>query len=588
MFIKEIDTEYHVEMKHDPAKINYLQKIPGAYFNGKLKAWIVPVRQKSSIISFCKRFGVNEIEGSRIPASVLMLEKTGEIPPMPELNIELSLKLDPYPFQKQAVAYNRKHINTLNGDKMGLGKSIETIATICSYGYEGNHLDLGPGLIICPSTLKYNWQAEWLKVAGIRSIIMKDSIKDTWPQFHKKGMCDVFICNYESLPKYFLHPDFKKRDKEVELKVGNIPMMVDTAMFKWFIIDESHYCKDPSTIRTKATIALTFGKKHVYCLSGTSVVNGPIDLASQLMICNQLHNIVAHIPQKLKNGLPADPTGYFRFKERYCKAEVDPKTKKLLYPNMSELEYRMKNICFFTREKHEVLPDLPPKTRRKIICEIDNREIYNLAKYKFARYLKEFKDCDDKEVKRKLRGAFMVQMGELKRVAAAGKIQTVKEHIDNVMAEGDKYVLFLHHKEMFDALRNIYPNALTVMGDDTLFQRHKAVERFQNNPDDLLILVSDACGAEGLTLTASSRMGLLELPWTFAKAEQEEDRCHRINTKDNVTCDYFVGLNTIDEYVYEDIIMFKKDLAQMATGGTDVSFEEVIDKLLTLFKNDAI
>ena len=83
----------------------------------------------------------------------------------------------------------------MNCDEPGLGKTLQSIATI-------NLANAFPCLVICPSSLKINWQREWEKFTDKKAMVLTDKVRDTWTFFYETGMHQVFIVNYESLKKY--------------------------------------------------------------------------------------------------------------------------------------------------------------------------------------------------------------------------------------------------------------------------------------------------------------------------------------------------------------------------------------------------
>ena len=569
MEIVETEKGYEISFKWDQRKIAAVKRIPGAWFNGKNKTWNVAKHRQNEVLTMARAFGLDAAQVE--PATPDM---TGEIPPMPELDVDLKLKLTPFPYQLQGIAYNRMHKRTIIGDKPGLGKTLQLIGTICSYGYSGNKLALGPGLIICPSTLKMNWQQEWMKVAGIRAMILSDKVKKSWTQFQKVGMVDVFICNYESLKKYFVQDGWKKPAEGFRL--NTIPFLETINIFKWVAFDEGHKCKDGTTQQSKFVMGICKGKEYVFDLTGTPVINKPKDLIAQLAIIGRLHEIVSHIPApKDRNGKLTDSSGYKRFITRYCDGGNGQS-------HLEELHYRLKTTCYYMREKKEVLKDLPEKTRQIIYCDITNRHEYDHAKKNFTDYLKAVKGCSDEQVKKKMKGEVMVKIGILKAISARGKIKAVKEYIDDILDSGEKFGLFFNLREIVHALKDIYPHALTIYGENSLEERDLAVKSFQQDPAANLILLNLISGGVGLTLTAANMMGFIEFPWTDALCEQAEDRFHRIGQHSNVTAMYFLGKNTIDEFCY-DCILKKRNLAKIVTGAQEEIDEEIIDELLNLF-----
>ena len=138
-------------------------------------------------------------------------------------------------------------------------------------------------------------------------------------------------------------------------------------------------------------------------------------------------------------------------------------------------------------------------------------------------------------------------------------------------------------KEVVQELKKIFPEVVTVTGEDNATQKQTAVDRFQNDPSCKLIILNYKSGGTGLTLTASSRVAFIEFPWTFSDCEQAEDRAHRNGQKNNVNCYYYLGKDTIDKYMY-DVIQTKKGIANGVTGTDDVVKENVVDMAMDLFK----
>jgi SWI/SNF-related matrix-associated actin-dependent regulator 1 of chromatin subfamily A len=557
MNIVETDRGYEISFPFDFNKVKEVKSIPGSFFKGKDKVWIVPKRSEVAVMSLARKYGV--IDTTVTQAA----ENYDAVPELPELDIELNLPRELFPFQKKGVAYNRIHKKVIIGDQPGLGKTTQLIASVIS-------LNAFPCLIICPATLKLNWQKEWMDVAGKQAMILSDRVKNTWHQYHKVGMVDVFICNYESLKKYFVSPGWSK-PKDSPFKVKDIPFRDTINLFKSVAVDESHKCKDGTTQQAKFVMGISKAKEYVFELTGTPVVNKPKDLIPQLIILDRLKDVVSHLPDKTGR----DYSGYRRFLDRYCGGGNDA-------TNLKELNYRLNTTCFYRREKSEVLKDLPAKLRQVVLCEITNRKEYDKAANEFVDYLKSVRGCTDAEVTKKLRGEVMVKMGILKQISSRGKIESVKDHIDEITDGGEKVVVFCSLREIGDRLKEIYPAAVMIRGGMTSEDKDLSVRKFQTDPKTKVIICSIKAAGVGLTLTASSRVVFVEFPWTFADCEQCEDRCHRIGQVESVQAAYFLGEDTIDRYCYE-LIQKKKSIAKDITGASDDVNEEVIDELLNLF-----
>jgi SWI/SNF-related matrix-associated actin-dependent regulator 1 of chromatin subfamily A len=472
------------------------------------------------------------------------------------------LKLKPYKYQEKGIEYNLEHTCTIIGDKPGLGKTMQAIASV-------QKLNAFPCLVICPATLKINWQREWELWTNKKSLILNNVNRDTWhlmadPEtniFGDGAMAEVFITNYESLSKFFVSRIIKNGN---QLRLKDILFHDNIKLFKSVIVDESHRVKDPTTQQAKFVKGITTGKKVKYLLTGTPVVNKPIDLVSQLGILEQID----------KFG------GYKVFKDRFCGGGKGA-------TNLGELNRLLRANCFYQRTKEEVLKELPEKVRQVVYSDISTRKEYQDAVIDLEQYLREYRKASDEEIKRALRGKIMVQIGILKNISARGKIKDVIEYVKDIIITGEKIVIFVHLKEVAKALLTFFPNALTIVGDNTMDERQQNIDRFQSDPKAQIMIASIKAAGVGITLTASSRVLFVELPWHPADTEQCEDRCHRIGQKDSVQATYILGKGTIDEQIY-NLIEKKRDIADRVTGNKDntkVSVLEDVAELLIKQKN---
>lgn len=536
---------FELDFPYNPKIVTEIKTIPGYRWNPVQKTWRVPLHGKDKVTVLMKRYGEPEMQKRA--------EEYDVIPELPELKIHIPLRRTLFPFQAKGVAYTLDKKKVIIGDQPGLGKTTQAIAAIVA-------ATAFPCLIICPSSLKINWQREWEEVTGLKSMILTDKVKTTWPQYYKVGMIKIFIVNYESLKKYFVEAITKKEGER--LRLNHIKFKETISLFKTVVCDELHKCKDGSTQQAKFVMGIAKGKEYVFGLTGTPVVNKPKDLVSQL-----------HIIQRLP-----ELGGYKFFMDRYCGGNGSGAF------NLQELNYKLCTTCFYQRQKKEVLTELPDKMRQIVLCDITTRKEYNEAIKDLGDYLTKWKNKTDLEVEKSLRGEIMVQIGVCKNISARGKMNEVIEHIDDIVDSGEKIVVFIHQKEIALHLLKHYPGAVSVRGDDSMDERQRSVDAFQNNSNTKIIICSIKAAGVGLTLTAASRVAFVELPWHPADCDQCEDRTHRIGQKNSVQCTYFLGKETIDEDIYK-IIEEKRKIANTITGTVDNVQREIIDKLSeSLFK----
>jgi len=475
----------------------------------------------------------------------------GEIPPLPDLEMdELQyIKRKMFPFQRTGVAFSLDKKKVMCGDDMGLGKTTQAIAT-------ATIANAFPVLVICPSSLKYNWQEEWEVVAGKKSIVLNDSVRRTWPNYWRVMNVPVFITNYESLRKFFV----AKMPKEKNYKVADIEFAETIKMFKTVIFDEAHRIKEWTTQQSKFAMGIAAFAERVELLSGTFVVNKPKDLI---------------VPLSITGALSKEFGGFKNFMNTYCAGRTGAS-------NLSELNYKLRTSCFYMRFKKDVLTDLPDKIRQKVYCDLSNQAEYDRAENNLRQFLLEAGKSSE-QVTKAMRAEMMVQIGVLKKISAKGKLDDALEYIQDVIANDDKIVVFVHHKEIAMILKEKLEGSVTVTGEDVIEQRQENVKRFQSDPICQVIICSIAAAGVGLTLTASSKVAFIEMGWSPKDQDQAEDRCHRIGQKDNVQAIYFIGKGTIDERIYE-IIDEKRRIVKAVTGGTHEVETSIFDDIIKLFK----
>lgn len=542
---------FELSFKYKPSIVDRIRQIPGRRFDGARKVWIVPTRSRVDLermIYQIQQFeNINWVSGTTKKEEDIVYD----VPELPDLTIPHSLKIQPYPYQLKGIARGLELKRFMNCDEPGLGKTLQSIATI-------NLANAFPCLVICPSSLKINWQREWEKFTDKKAMVLTDKVRDTWTFFYQTGMHQVFIVNYESLKKYFV-----QRIKKAEgWTLRDVEFRNSINLFKSVIIDESHRCKSASTQQAKFCKGICTGKEWVIELTGTPVVNRPKDLIPQLAILNRMD----------------DFGGYKPFVNRYCSGQREAS-------NLKELNFNLWKYCMFRREKSLVLTDLPDKIRQVNTCEITNRKEYMDAERDLIMYLQKYKDADDEKIEKALRGEVMVRINILRQISARGKVRDVIEFVKDFRENGKKIILFCSLHEVVDQLKRYFPTAVSVTGRESPDMKQRAVDAFQNNPKTDIIICSIKAAGVGLTLTASSNVAFVEFPWTYADCCQCEDRAHRIGQKDSVTCYYFLGRRTIDEKVYR-IIQEKKNIANAVTGSTEDIEENIVDMVARIFDSD--
>lgn len=453
---------------------------------------------------------------------------------------EFNGTLDPY--QKAAVAYAVKHMRVLNGDKMGLGKTIEGIAFLLA-------ADAFPAVWVSPAGLKINMAREWKRFAPSRTVQIVDGMTPTL--LH----ADVVIINYDILEPHL--PALRARNNQ------------------GLIVDEAHRITNPKAQRSEWVFDLSRDIPWRMLMSGTFVKKGPKDLIQPLDTIDMIKAF----------------GGRTQFRRRYC-----------MGGELNELNRALRATCYISRRKEEVLKEIPPKRRAPIVVPIDNRAEYQKAERNFLQFIKDRVGEDaeflasiahlgeaeretakraraNSSVQKAIRAKTMVQMEVLKQIAARGKMKALIDWIKDVLEGDEKVIVFGLHTEPLEQLARTFKAPL-ITGDVPVDERQKAVDRFQTDPTCGVIFCNMHAGGEGQTMTAASNVAFFELWWLPGDHDQAEDRAHRRGQRDSVTAWYFLGENTIDELIAAGLDETRKVCETAMDGGEEALKESVFAEVL--------
>ena len=429
------------------------------------------------------------------------------------------------PFQRAGVHYVLHARRAFLADEQGLGKTVQALAAL-----EAD--DAYPAVVICPASLKLNWQREIEHWLPHRSHAVVSGTSATAPER------DILVINYEIVHAHRVRLALRKP--------------------KALILDESHYVKNPRAKRTQAVrrLAETLPPEALrLALTGTPVMNHPDELIAQLRILDRLSEF----------GSGA------RFARRFQGAGAEER-----------IHWHLRRSCFVRRLKADVLPQLPAKRQVVLPVALDNEREYRLAEEDVIAWLRE-QPLDLSEVEAKvaaaLRAERLAQLNALKRLAARGKAGAALAWIDDFLASDEPLVVFAGHREVQELVLERFPDALHVLGRDSIDHREAAVQAFQEPDGPQLIVLATRVGGQGITLTRASNVAFLDLDWTPAVHDQAEDRCHRIGQHDAVTAWYLLAAETIDETMIE-LISRKRGIIGAVTDGRRDESEALIQSVV--------
>jgi SWI/SNF-related matrix-associated actin-dependent regulator 1 of chromatin subfamily A len=162
----------------------------------------------------------------------------------------------------------------------------------------------------------------------------------------------------------------------------------------------------------------------------------------------------------------------------------------------------------------------------------------------------------------------LVKLSVLRRLAAKGKMESIKEWVQTQVEAGEKVVIAAHHRDVVDYLANEF-GGLKIQGGMDVEDVEKAKKMFQNlsTEEAPVIVLSMQAAKTGHTLTAAQKVLFVELPWTPADVDQLYSRCHRLGQKGSVMVTYAIAVDTVDEQIY-DLIQSKRHIVNAAVDGS--------------------
>lgn len=449
-----------------------------------------------------------------------------------------------YPFQQRGVAFiEARQGRALIGDEMGLGKTIQALAWLQL------HPELRPAVIVTPASLKINWEREimrWITDWGRIEILEGTNPKTGFMSHERLTRANLLIINYDILPHWV--DTLRKLNPQV------------------LITDECHYYKNNSAKRTKAVKRLAKRVPHFIALSGTPIVNRPVEAYNAL-------NII-------------DPTvvpSFWDYAQRYCGAKHNGYGWDFSgATNTQELHRKLVSTVMIRRLKQDVLTELPDKTRAFVPMELDNRSDYNMAELDFIDFVQKTKGA---EASRRAESAqALAEIEGLKQLSVRGKLRSAISWIRNFLDVDGKLVVFATHRFVIDTLMEEFKDvAVKVDGSVSGTHRQDAVDRFQTDDGVRLFVGNIRAAGVGITLTASSNVAFVELPWTPGELTQAEDRCHRIGQRAAVNIHYLLATNTIEEHI-AGLLDRKRKVLDAVLDGQQTEEESLLSELIKQYE----
>lgn len=447
----------------------------------------------------------------------------------------------PLPYQEEGISLIGKfNGRVLLADEMGLGKTLQTLWSL------QRNPHMLPALIVCPASVKYNWQREAETHCGMMASICEGQTPPTWNRMGLVHVPQLMIINYDILPYWV---DYLKKLK-----------------FQTIVPDECQYLQSRTSGRTKAFKKIARGVPHVIAISGTPLTNRPAELFPVLSTL-----------------WPDRYDSFYSYAQDYC----GPKWKPwgIEYKgatNLPQLHAELKHRGMIRRLKDDVLKDLPEKIRRTQLVDLSDPSEYRKASTDFMTWMRE---NHAHKMRSASRAEKLVQVGYLLRLAARLKMRSVVDWANRFLRESDeKLILFAVHTKAIELLqRRVEAKSVTIDGSVTGRRRELAKDQFQRDPKTRLMIANIKAGGVGLTLTASSTVGFTELWWRPGDHIQAEDRIHRIGQTKVSWIYYLIAGGTIEERLCRILQEKQAVISAVLDGGpvgADLNiYEELLDEL---------
>ena len=444
------------------------------------------------------------------------------------------------------------YLNGILADDMGLGKTLQAIVTISQHVKKKS----GPSLIVCPTSLLYNWKEECHKFNPTLKTVVVDGI----PTNRKKVIegvknYDVVITSYTLL------------QKDIE--------SYRTVPFSYVILDEAQHIKNRGTRNAKSVKMVQ--AQHRLILSGTPIENSLDELWS-------LFDFL----------MPGFLSTYDRFMERYIRVSGEEQQKNL--------EYLRKKVAPFImrRMKSDVLDDLPPVSELVYHCQLSEVQLELYRSYA--------QSARDELVKLVERDGFdrvqihvLATLTRLKQICChpaifakekaepgdSAKYDMLLDLLQTLVEGKHKTVIFSQYTRMLQIMREDFElrGIKFAYLDGSSKNRLEVVKQFNEDPTISVFLVSLKAGGTGLNLVGADTVIHYDMWWNPAVENQATDRVHRMGQKSSVSAYKLITLGTIEEKIAE-MQKRKKGLVKKVVSCDDeaiakLTWEDVLELLKT-------
>lgn len=421
----------------------------------------------------------------------------------------LGARLRPYQIEGARWLLQLAHSKSggLLADEMGLGKTVQALAMMECHP--------GPHLVVCPSSLVWNWQREAEKFTpGLRVVAIEGGSRDAL--FDKIPASDIAITSYTLL----------RRD------IARYRGM----RFATAILDEAQHIKNPDSQNAKAACALDADARFI--LTGTPLENSLRDVWS-------LFDFL----------LPGYLGSRKDFQERYEKPLLEGERG----PLWDRLNRRIRPRLL-RRKKADLLPDLPDKIEQIVEVELTpaQKDVYTRLQVAARAEVDALRESGGKARMKVLTALLRLRQAccDLRLLGAeapgaSAKLDALLELVGEAVDGGHRVLVFSQFTSMLDLIAPALDEAgfAWCRLDGSTKDRAGVVEKFQSDPAIPVFLISLKAGGTGLNLTAADTVIHFDPWWNPAVEAQATDRAHRIGQENVVTSIKLIARDTVEHRV---------------------------------------
>ncbi len=465
-----------------------------------------------------------------------------------EVSFPKSIKADLREYQSKGFSWlwfmYKYGLNGILADDMGLGKTLQALTLLQKAKDVDGQM---PTLVICPTSVVFNWEAEIQKFAPELTCLKLSGIERK-NLFKEIPNHDIVITSYALV----------RRDIEKLKKIN----------FRYIILDESQNIKNALSQTAQAVKRLN--AQHKMALSGTPIENKLEELWSVFDFL-----------------MPGFMFSISEFNFRYVNPIMERGDK------IVEKRLKLQIYPFILRRmKRDVAKDLPDKVENIAYCELTAEQKDFYLEVLDSTKEEVFKSIEQNGLERSRMSIFsallrlrqicchprLYDKENIKKIKQSGKFEHLKEMLEEIISEGHRVLLFSQFVDMLDIVKDwlertgIPYEYLTGKTKD----RQGAVERFNNNKNVPIFLISLKAGGTGLNLTGADYVIHYDPWWNPAVEDQATDRAYRIGQTKKVFVYRLITKNTVEEKI-QKLKQVKRNLVDSV-----ISVDRNITKSLTI------